>query len=259
MPTPTSTAGDAELPLLRPDWPAPTRVCAAVTTRSGGVSCGPYSSFNLGDHVGDQAQHVAQNRERLQLALGLPQQPVWLRQVHGTQVLQLPVTQNTAEADAACTVQPGVACAILTADCLPVLFCNRAGSVAAAAHAGWRGLLAGVLENTVDAMAVPPAGIMAWLGPAIGPEAFEVGAEVREAFVQRDAEADSAFRATAVPGKFMADLYALARLRLDAAGVTQVYGGGLCTHADPARFYSYRRQPVSGRMASLIWLRMNDA
>lgn len=250
-----STASDHGLHLLRPDWPAPAAVQAVVTTRAGGCSRGAYASLNLGAHVGDAPADVACNRQRLQQALQLSQAPVWLQQVHGTQVLSLPTTAHTFEADAACTTQPGLACAVLTADCLPVLFCDRAGSVVAAAHAGWRGLLAGVLENTVRSMAVSSTTIMAWLGPAIGPQAFEVGAEVRTAFVAQDTDADAAFTAAAASGKFMADLYALARLRLQRIGVTQIYGGGACTYSDPGLYFSYRREPVTGRMATLIWLK----
>jgi YfiH family protein len=254
----TPTAGDRELPLLKPDWPAPATVRAVVTTRIGGCSRGPYAGFNLGTHVGDAPDDVARNRQRLQQAVQLSQAPLWLQQVHGSRVLSLspgaPVPASPPEADAACTTQTGLACAILTADCLPVLFCDSAGGVVAAAHAGWRGLRAGVLENTVRAMAVPPATIMAWFGPAIGPQAFEVGAEVRAAFLAEDADARAAFVAGRAPDKFMADLYALARLRLRRAGVMQVFGGGRCTYSEPARFFSYRREPVTGRMASLIWL-----
>ena len=248
------SAGDAFLPLLRPDWPAPARVRACVTTRVRGVSEGPYASFNLGVHVGDDAAHVAANRARLREALGLAAEPVWLRQVHGVQVALLPAASDTLEVDASVARQPGIACAILTADCLPVLFCDDAGSVVGAAHAGWRGLLAGVLENTVQAMKVSPSRVMAWLGPAIGPQAFEVGAEVRSAFIERDPAAAAAFASSTAPGKYLADLYVLARLRLRAGGVSRIYGGGFCTYGDRERFYSFRRDGVCGRMASLVWL-----
>ncbi|MGH8539988.1 MAG: peptidoglycan editing factor PgeF [Stenotrophobium sp.] len=257
MASQTPGAGDTELALLRPDWPAPARVCAAVTTRAGGVSLGPYATLNLGTHVGDDPARMAQNRERLCRALGLAQEPFWLNQVHGTRVLRLPAESGAAEAgaDAACATQAGIACVVLTADCLPVLFCDDAGSAVAVAHAGWRGLCAGVLENTVQAMALPPRNLMAWLGPAIGPRAFEVGTEVREAFMRRDAAAAACFLPGSMQNKYLADLYALARLRLAGVGVARVYGGGLCTYTDARRFYSYRREPVNGRMASLIWLR----
>lgn len=241
------------LSLLQPDWPAPTNVRTAVTTRAGGVSPVPYDSLNLGVHVGDDFNCVLQNRERLRSALQITSEPVWLKQVHGTAVAQLPVAPDTLEADASCSSTAGTVCAILTADCLPVLLCDAAGTVVAAAHAGWRGLLAGVLENTAQAMNRPPQQLMAWMGPAIGPSAFEVGSEVREAFVARDPAAAQAFVA-GVPGKYLADLYLLARQRLQRQGVTRIYGGEYCTFSDSARFYSFRRDGVTGRMASLIWL-----
>jgi YfiH family protein len=234
-----------------PDWPAPANVRALQTLRSGGVSPLPWSSLNLGDHVGDDALHVAENRGRVRSCL--PREPAWLRQVHGTVAVNAAKCPESPEADAAWTGESGVVCAVMTADCLPVLFCDQAGSVVAAAHAGWRGLQAGVLEETVRCMNVPPEQLMAWLGPAIGPARFEVGGEVREAFVEADVCADNAF-IPAANGKWLADLYQLARLRLIRAGVEQVYGGGWCTVDDEKRFFSYRRDGVTGRMASLIWL-----
>lgn len=239
--------------LLQPDWPAPKRVRAAVSTRAGGVSPVPYDSLNLGVHVGDDFSSVSQNRERLRAALGIDSEPVWLKQVHGTVVAQLPAAPDALEADAACSSTAGSVCAILTADCLPVLFCDDEGSVVGAAHAGWRGLLSGVLENTVLAMNRPAHKLMAWLGPAIGPQAFEVGSEVREAFVASDPSAAAAF-VPGAPGKYWADIYLLARQRLHGHGVSRVYGGTLCTVGDPSRFFSYRRDGVTGRMASLIWI-----
>lgn len=236
--------------LLQPDWPAPARVRACVTTRAGGVSLAPYDSLNLGDHVDDDALAVTENRLRLKQILGC--QPAWLSQVHGTQVVEADVAV-VAEADASWSATPGIASTVLTADCLPVLFCDRAGTRVAAAHAGWRGLAAGVLERTLDALAVPPDKVLVWLGPAIGADAFEVGAEVRAAFVDKHAHADAAFRPGVMPGKYLADIYQLARIRLAAHGVAAVYGGGLCTVSDPG-FYSYRRAPRTGRFASLIWL-----
>lgn len=235
---------------LRPNWPAPTQVNACVTTRVGGVSRIPFDSFNLGDHVEDDPLAVATNRHLLSDALGCA--PAWLSQVHGIQVVAADAGQ-VAVADASYIVGAGVACAVLTADCLPVLFCDRAGTRVAAAHAGWRGLAGGVLEATVQAMALPPEQLLAWLGPAIGPAAFEVGAEVREVFVAGHPHAVSAFVPSRNAGRFMADIYALARIRLAACGVTAVYGGGFCTVNDP-RFYSYRRASRTGRFASLIWL-----
>ena len=235
---------------LLPDWPAPARVKACVTTRAGGVSQPPFDSFNLGDHVEDDSLSVSANRQRLQVAIDCA--PAWLRQVHGIQVVAADAGQ-IAEADASYTAEVGVACVVLTADCLPVLFCDRAGTRVAAAHAGWRGLAGGVLEAAVQAMALPAEQLLAWLGPAIGPGAFEVGAEVREAFVSKHPQADVAFVPSLNHGRFMADIYALARIRLAACGVTAVYGGGFCTHSDQ-RFYSYRRAACTGRFASLIWL-----
>lgn len=240
------------LPLIRPDWPAPAGVRALATTRAGGVSSGPYASLNLGDHVGDETAAVAANRGLLRAFL--PAEPLWLRQVHGMEVADAGRLHDVApEADAAVARRPGLVCAVLTADCLPVLFCDREGTVVAAAHAGWRGLLGGVLERTVDAMAVPPAEVLAWLGPAIGPAAFEVGEEVREAFVGKDRLAASAFRPGGA-GKWWADLPALARQRLAARGVMQIHGGELCTFQDVERFFSYRRDGVTGRLGSFIWL-----
>ncbi|XLX41385.1 peptidoglycan editing factor PgeF [Ectopseudomonas mendocina] len=235
---------------LIPDWPAPVNVRACVTTRSGGVSAAPFDSFNLGDHVDDDPAAVASNRQHLVDALGC--RPAWLRQVHGIVVAEADPTV-VIEADGNWTSTPGVACTAMTADCLPALFCDRAGTRVAAAHAGWRGLAGGVLEATVKALGVAPQELLVWLGPAIGPAAFEVGAEVREAFVRQHAEAVSAFVPSANAGKFMADIYQLARIRLAAIGVTSVSGGGLCTYSD-SRFYSYRRSARTGRFASLIWL-----
>ena len=235
---------------LVPDWPAPANVRACVTTRSGGVSAAPFDTFNLGDHVDDDPAAVASNRAHLVDMLGC--QPAWLRQVHGIVVAEADPAV-VIEADGNWTSTPGVACTAMTADCLPALFCDRAGTRVAAAHAGWRGLAGGVLEATVQALDVAPEELLVWLGPAIGPAAFEVGGEVREAFIGQHAEAASAFLPSVNAGKFMADIYQLARIRLAAIGVTAVSGGGLCTYSDP-RFYSYRRNPRTGRFASLIWL-----
>jgi len=235
---------------LTPDWPAPARVKACVTTREGGVSLAPFDSLNLGDHVGDDPTAVAENRRRLIDQFLIT--PAWLQQVHGIAVVEADPTQ-VATADASWTATAGIACTAMTADCLPVLFCNRAGTRVAAAHAGWRGLANGVLEATLDSLAVPANEILAWLGPAIGPQAFEVGPEVREAFIAQLPEAVKAFAASPNAGKFLADIYQLARLRLAARGITAVYGGGLCTVNDP-RFFSYRRNPRTGRFASLIWI-----
>jgi YfiH family protein len=227
-------------------------VNAVATTRAGGVSSGRYESLNLALHVGDDAEHVAENRHRLRAGLGLEEEPAWLSQVHGAKVARLD-EGAPGTADASVTTARGRACAILTADCLPVLLCNRAGTRIGAAHAGWRGLADGVIEAAVAALGAPDE-LLAWLGPAIGPDAFEVGGEVRERFVAHDPAAARAFRPNR-RGRWQADLYALARLRLAAAGVTAVYGGGWCTHADPGRFFSHRRDGQCGRMATLIWLR----
>jgi len=237
--------------MILPDWPAPVRVKGLMTTRAGGVSQAPWAGLNLGDHVGDDPERVAANRARLRLHL--PAEPGWLKQVHSARVVELGREPNP-EADAAFTRQPVQVCAVLTADCLPVLFCDRAGSVVAAAHAGWRGLVGGVLEATVAAMQVPPDEVLAWMGAAIGPQAFEVGDEVRQAFVAQHAAASGAFVPQPTPGKWLADIYQLARIRLEHAGVQAIYGGGRCTYQEAETFYSYRRDGVTGRMASLIWL-----
>ncbi|WP_374336264.1 peptidoglycan editing factor PgeF [Leeia sp.] len=238
--------------LIRPDWAAPAHVRALVTTRQGGVSLPPFDSLNTATHVQDDPLRVAQNRQRL--AALLPAEPVWLNQVHGTTVVNLDESLACEpDADAAVSRSPAAVCVVQTADCLPVLFTDRQGTVVAAAHAGWRGLCAGVLEHTLAAMRVPGQDVLAWLGPAIGPQAFEVGDEVREAFLQHNAAADLAFQPHGA-GKWWCDLYALARQRLQAVGVADISGGGLCTWHDQARFFSFRRDRVTGRMASLIWL-----
>lgn len=240
------------LPLLIPEWPAPANVRALVSTRAGGVSAGPYGSLNLGDHVGDAAAAVAENRRRFSAAAGLHHLPSWLNQVHGCDVVMAGVSERAA-ADACWTARSGVPCAILTADCLPVLFAARDGSCVAAAHAGWRGLAAGVLESTVASLPAPADRLMAWLGPAIGPAAFQVGGEVRAAFVTASTDDASVF--TADGERWRADLFALARARLRRCGVTAIYGGGVCTVENGEQFFSHRRDGVSGRFASLIYLR----
>lgn len=240
-----------------PEWPAPARVRALSTTRLGGVSPAPWDSLNLGIHVEDDPARVAANRAILRARL--PAEPAWLNQVHGTCVVDAATVTGTPDADAAVTRTPGAVCVVMTADCLPVLLCDRAGTVVGAAHAGWRGLHAGVIEATLAAMQVPPGEVLAWLGPAIGPAAFEVGDDVRTAFMAEDPAAASAFRPGAVSGKWWADLYVLARLRLARSGVAGVTGGGLCTVADRRRFFSYRRDGLTGRMASLVWLAAAEA
>jgi YfiH family protein len=237
--------------LLPADWPAPPGVHALTTLRGpAGDSRDDFASFNFGLRSGDDPQVVDANRDMLARALELPSAPRWLRQVHGIAVVDEP-GHDEPEADAAVTHAPGTVLAILTADCLPVVFAAEDGSELGAAHAGWRGLAAGVLEATVAALRTPPALLSAWLGPAAGPDAYEVGAEVRETFVARDPAAADAFIATR-PGHWRVDLYALARRRLADAGVTRVFGGGLCTISDP-RFFSHRRDQRSGRMATLVW------
>lgn len=237
---------------INADWPAPANIHAGTTTRTGGVSSGPWSSLNLGDHVGDDPSAVAENRRLLAARCALPVEPAWLQQVHGTAAVDAAQARMAPEADASFAHAPGAVCAILTADCLPVLLCDRSGTEVAAAHAGWRGLVGGVLDATLAAMNAPPAELLAWLGPAIGPDAFEVGPEVRAAFVERNpAHADALH---AAGDKYLADIHAAARLELAQAGVESVYGGGLCTVSEPDRFFSYRRDGTCGRMASLIWL-----
>jgi YfiH family protein len=242
---------------IDPDWPAPAPVRALATTRAGGVSQGPYRSLNLGAHVGDDPALVALNRDRLAAAASLPRAPVWLEQVHGCTVCRLNGggMPSAAErrADAAVADVAGAVCVVLTADCLPVLLCDDDGSVVAAVHAGWRGLLDGVIEAAALRMGRPAAALMAWLGPAIGPDAFEVGDEVHRAFCGRMAAAADAFRPSA-GGRWLADIYTLARQRLAAIGIERVSGGGLCTLSDAERFFSYRRDGITGRMATLVWI-----
>lgn len=242
---------ETEPGILVPDWPAPAWVRAAQSTRQGGVSKPPYASLNLAEHTGDEPGAVAENRRRLHRHLALPAEPSWLQQVHGTAVV--PAGALGARADASWCDRPGQVCVVMTADCLPVLLCDTAGSVVAVAHAGWRGLLGGVLEAAVAAMQRPAGSLLAWLGPAIGPDAFEVGEEVRAQFVAADAAAAQCFRPSP-RGRWLADLYALARQRLQRVGVEAIYGGGFCTVRQAEQFFSYRRDGRTGRMATLIWL-----
>ena len=256
-PSPTSTVGDEiarrSLDWIVPDWPAPPNVHALFTTRNGGFSAGLCSSMNLGNPRFDEPGAVARNRDLLREVCGVD--PLYLSQTHGIGVVAADHASLLAEGDAAIATQIGRAATVRVADCLPALFCDRAGTRVAAAHAGWRGLCAGVLEATVSALQAPPAEIVAWLGPAIGAEVFEVGDEVRDAFLEREPGAGVAFVAyPGRPGKWLADLYTLARIRLRAAGVVDVHGGGFCTLTDPTRFFSYRRDRTTGRMAALIWL-----
>jgi hypothetical protein len=243
---------------LTPSWPVPTNVRALSTLRGGGVSTGRYASLNLGEHVQDVPEAVTENRRRLRAAAGLPAEPAWLAQVHGVRIADLDASPpdpsaSAAAADGAITRVPDRVCAILTADCLPVLFASEAGDAAAAAHAGWRGLAGGVIEAAVHALGRAPASLLVWLGPAIGPGHFEVGPEVRDELLRADSGASAAF----VPnsrGRFMADLPGLARRRLERLGITRIYGGGECTHAEPDRFFSHRRDGQTGRQATLVWL-----
>ena len=234
-----------------PDWPAPPGVRALATTRQGGVSCAPWHSLNLAAHVGDDPRAVAENRQLMRRRL--PAEPLWLNQVHGIRCVDAALAEAGTEADASFTRQRGVVCAVLTADCLPVLLCDDRAAVVAIAHAGWRGLAAGVIEATVAAMGEPGTRLMAWLGPAIGPQAFEVGDEVREVFAARDPQAASAFVA-AGKGKWRCDIRQLARQRLHALDIRRVTSADFCTVGEAERFFSYRRDGVTGRMASLIWL-----
>lgn len=237
--------------LIDPDWPAPMNVRALCTTRGGGVSVGAYAGLNLGDHVGDDAVAVATNRARLRASL--PTEPLWLKQVHGTRCVVAEASAPGSAADASVSFVPGTVCAVLTADCLPLLMCDAAGTVVAAAHAGWRGLLAGVIESTVTAMQRPAAELLVWFGPAIGPSAFEVGDEVRAAFVAHDGQAVAAFTSHG-EGKWLCDLHLLARQRLAALDIRRVTSTDFCTFTERERFFSYRRDGATGRMASCIWL-----
>ena len=250
--------------ILTPEWPAPAAVHAAFTLRSGGVSASPFDSLNVGAHVGDEAAAVAENRRRVRTRLALPEEPAWLEQVHGVEVVDLDATAPAVgptwhapaagmpAADAVVSRRAGRVCVVQVADCLPVLLAARDGCAVAAAHAGWRGLAAGVLEATVKRLAVEPRDLLAWLGPAIGAAHFEVGAEVRQAFLAQDAAAADAF-AVNTRGRWQCDLAGLARRRLDGLGIGAVFGGRWCTYGDASRFFSYRRDGRCGRMAALIW------
>ncbi len=236
-----------------PDWPAPAQVRAISTSRRGGVSLPPFDTFNLGDHVGDCATAVAQNRHFLRKRLQLPSSPFWLRQVHGIEVVDVGDPLNRPVADASYSRTPGEVCCVVTADCLPLLLCSEEGQWVAAVHAGWRSLADGIVEATVRKMAQPADRLMAWLGPAIGPDVFEVGEEVRQRFLAKQPEADVAFRRSA-PKRWLADIYLLARQRLQRLGVQNIYGGQWCTYCEAEHFFSYRRDGVTGRMATLIWI-----
>lgn len=237
-----------------PEWPAPLNVKAVASTRQGGISVAPFDSLNLGDHVGDSIDSVRRNRQHLLRQLDLEDATVgWLNQVHGRRVLDLEDYQKPVEADAAVSCKAGQVCLVMTADCLPILLCNHIGTQVAAVHAGWRGLASGIIEETLARFS-SDSGVIAWMGPAIGPQAFEVGRDVYDEFVMQNSANASAFtRIADRPGKWFADIYALARSRLESLDVP-VFGGGFCTHTDKERFFSYRRDGQTGRMASLIWL-----
>jgi YfiH family protein len=243
------------LEFIYPDWPAPVHVKAVTTTRNGGFSVGAYASFNLSNLVGDEPGSVKRNRALLREVLKLPAEPIWLTQVHGTRVIDAFDAGPGEEADGCVTGTGGVVCAVLTADCLPVLLCDRRSTRIAALHAGWRGLAAGIIEEGLRRIHVPPANLMAWLGPAIGPSAYEVGDDVRNTFIGLDKEMAGSF--TPVPnrpGHWLADLYDIARRRLRSQGVHDIHGGLRCTLRERNLFYSHRRDGNCGRMASLIWL-----
>jgi polyphenol oxidase len=246
-----------KLSYIQPNWPAPLHVHAASTYRSGGVSRAPYDDFNLATHVGDDPQAVKENRARLRSTLRLPNEPCWLQQIHRDTVIEAgnfsspPLT--SPQADASIARDAGVVCAVLTADCLPVLFCSRSGDRVAAAHAGWRGLAAGVLDNTVGQLGLPGHELIAWLGPAISQQAYEVGDDVRVPFLGRDSNAASAFRQNA-RGRWQCDLYELAHQNLLRLGIHEIYGGDYCTHTNEDHFFSHRRDGQCGRMATLIWI-----
>lgn len=238
---------------LEADWPAPDFIKAGITLRQGGVSIAPYNSFNLATHVGDELAAVNENRAILNASLNLSAEPQWLEQIHSTEAVLLPNEERIPKADASYTSNKNVVCAVMTADCLPLLITNKQGSCVAAIHAGWRGLCDGIIETTIKKLPVKPEILMVWLGPAIGADAYEVGEEVYDAFTKYNEEAKQAFTPVS-EGHWLFDIYHLARLRLNALGVTQIYGGDHCSLSEKEYFYSYRRDGVTGRMASLIWI-----
>lgn len=240
------------LHVIKPDWPAPSSIHAFTTTRTGGCSLSPYDSLNLATHVDDELSHVEQNRQWLQQELQLPNQPFWLNQVHSTIVVEANNTVGVPTADASFTQTPNIVCTVLTADCLPLLVCDRAGTTVAAIHAGWKGLANGVIEATIKALPVDAKELLVWLGPAIGPKAFEVGEDVFTLFTTHDPDAKLAFNPID-KGRWLGNIYLLAKQRLHALGVSHIYGGDHCTYQESEQFYSYRRDNHTGRMASLIW------
>jgi len=239
--------------MISPDWPAPDNIKAFSTTRQGGFSIAPYDSFNLADHVGDDINSVKKNRDLLALQAHLPESPRWLKQIHGATVAKASQWQQGAEADAIVAQQNNQVCVIMTADCLPILLCNQQGDCVAAIHAGWRSLAAGIIENTLAQFNGPGQNIMAWLGPAIGPSQFEVGHDVVSAFTDQMTSAAVAFQQTDVD-HYLADIYLLARQRLTSSGVNAIFGSEQCTVSNPSHFFSYRRDGITGRMASMIWI-----
>jgi YfiH family protein len=235
---------------LVPDWPAPVNIHAATTLRTGGVSANGFASLNPASHVGDEPESVSQNRQLISTLLALPSEPVWLNQTHSNHAIRAGVSDFPVAADASYSSEAGVVCTVMTADCLPLLVCSADGKEIAAIHAGWRGLVDGIIDNTIAAL--QSQDVLVWLGPAIGPDCFEVGADVLAAFVVRSAEYAAGFKQQS-QDKWLADIYQLARINLVALGINEVYGGGLCTVTDHKRFYSYRRDKVTGRMATMIW------
>jgi polyphenol oxidase len=235
---------------LQPDWPAPSNIHAATTLRTGGVSQGKYANFNLAMHVGDDPELVHQNRGLLKTGLKLPSEPIWLNQTHSNRAIEAIASESSQPADASYTNRAGVVCVVLTADCLPLLVCAADGSEIAAIHAGWRGLVDGIIDNTIAALTSKE--VLVWLGPAIGPERFEVGDDVRQAYLGKSTEFAPAFKQQN-ENKWLADIYRLARINLAMLGIDKVYGGGFCTVTDDEQFYSYRRDKETGRMATLIW------
>ncbi|BAW80963.1 hypothetical conserved protein [Candidatus Nitrosoglobus terrae] len=240
--------------VITPCWPAPSNIRAYTTTRNGGVSCPPYDSFNLADHVGDRTDKVQENRKILAKSLALPSEPVWLEQVHGNNIID--AAHGIGQGDASIAHKPDIVCGVLTADCLPLLLCNQQGTRVAAVHAGWRGLAAGIIERIIKALDISSEHLLAWMGPAIGPTAFEVGSEVKQIFIHQDSRNTVAFSALSPlsQGRWLADIYQLARLALTKLGIRYIYGGHYCTMTESKRFYSYRRDGETGRMATLIWL-----
>ena len=235
---------------LEPDWPAPANIRAATTLRTGGVSKHPFTSLNPATHVGDNPESVMKNREIIKTMLDLPTEPIWLKQTHSNRAIAATINNEPLDADASFTNQPGVVCAVMTADCLPLLVCSTDSSEVAAIHAGWRGLVDGIIDHTIAAL--QNKDLLVWLGPAIGPKQFEIGDEVRAAYLAKSAEYNSAFKPRS-SNKWLADIYQLARINLAMLGIDNVYGGGFCTATDHEHFYSYRRDNKTGRMATLIW------